>query len=478
VVSAKSSLVAEINLIIYFMFSYLFEQKDLTGFEYFQIFSVSNIWYKEKKNDIATFDLYIRDLPENRNFYVLGGINEIVENIIHWKYKDEDIKILLKHKVIDKDFALYLKNFSFSGNLYAMKEGTIFFPNEPIVRVEAPATEGNLFTLFLINTITSNTLFLTKVVRVAEITKPKILLGIYGTRSQSFESSLKSMRASYIAGNAGFNLPTFFTKYKIPFYKNPINIAYHAYIKSFDNELLAMRTFVSYFPKGASLMIDTYDINSGIKNAVKVAKELEQIKQRLYGVIIDSGDLYNNCLMVRKYLDKFNLKYVKITLASNLDEYKIDYLIRKNTPADSFLVVTEGVTVADAPKLEVVYKMAKIQHKNKIRHTIKLAKNKVSLPGDKQVFRLKNKDGKYYKDIIGLNNENLGEKLLIKFISNGKLTVKNLPNLDQIKNYLSKQINSFPKVIFNIKKNKIYKIQISKNLKKLFIKVKKEILLN
>lgn len=302
------------------MKSYLFEQNDLTGFEYFQIFSVSNIWFSENRNhEIATYDLYIRDLPDNRNFYVLGGINEVVENIINWHYQESDIQALLNHKAINDDFANYLRNFKFTGDLYAMPEGSIFFPGEPIIRITSPIVEGNLFTLFLMNAITSNTLFLTKVVRVLEITKPKTLLGIYGTRSHSFESSMKSMRASYIAGNSGFNLASFFTKYDVEDNPTPINIAYHAYIKSFPTEIEAMKTFVKYFPKNASVMVDTYDMNQGIKNAIKVANDLKEEGNNLYGVIIDSGDLLQNTKMVRAKLDQASLTDVKITIAGNMD---------------------------------------------------------------------------------------------------------------------------------------------------------------
>ncbi len=419
----------------------LLPQEHLRLFEFPQIFSTSSIWLeKGMEKHIATYDIVIRDLPKNRNFLLLGGVEEIISQIVDWRYTEEEITYLINLKIITERFADYLRNFRFTGSVHALPEGTVFFPGEPIIRITAPIIEGNLLSLFIINAVSGNTAFLSKFIRPMLISQGKKITGPGGIRAQSFESGMKACRAAHICGLSQV-LPSFYRKYKL-IQQPPIIIAYHAYIKSFPTELEAMREIVRAFPT-VSFMVDTYDINSGVDNAIKVALELKEEGKILAGIVIDSGDLYKHAIMARQKLDSAGLSHVKITVASNLDEFKIKALIEKKIPADGFVIATEAITLSDDPKIETVYKISEIHRNGKIQHVAKLTPGKESLPGKKQVFRLYNSEGKIKKDIIGLESEDLGTKLLIQYIADGSL-IRKLPHIDEIKNHVIAQMELLP----------------------------------
>ncbi len=453
--------------------NFLMSEEDLPLYDLPQIFAASTTWFKAgMKDTIATFDLIVREMPPHRNFLIFNGLEEIVKGILNWKYKEEDVQYLLNASLITSKFAEYLRNFKFGGTVYAMKEGTVFFQGETIVRITAPLIEANLLTMFLMNTLSGNTMFLSKVIRSVIAAKPKICLGVAGLRAQSFESALKCARASYIAGAIGGNsVPAVAKKLNTPLIQ-PLTVAYHAVIKSFPTELEAMRNMANLFRGRISLMVDTYDFNQGIKNAIIVAKELKQKGLSLYGIMIDSGDLSKLCIQARKMLDENGFQDIKITIASNLDEYKIQELNEKNIPANAFLIATEAISIPDAPKLETIYKLAELRSQNKITYCAKFAPGKESYPGKKQIFRIK-KEGIIEKDIIGLEDENLGESLLIEVIKDGNL-VYDLPNLDYIKQFVNMQIGQLPRHLLELDKQHSLKVEISQKLGELFDRVKEE----
>jgi len=223
----------------------------------------------------------------------------------------------------------------------------------------------------------------------------------------------------------------------------PLTIAYHAVIKSFPTELEAMRKMADLYKGRVSFMVDTYDFNQGMKNAITVIQELKEKGIVVEGgITIDSGNLFDRSVRARKMLDDAGLHEVKITIASNLDEYKIKKLKEKGIPVDAFLVATEAATVSDSPKLEVVYKLSELQNDEKIKFCAKFSSGKESYPGRKQVFRTL-ENGKIKRDIIGLENEKPGQPLLIPVIKNGK-QVYNFPSLDEIREYVKSQISLLP----------------------------------
>lgn len=443
---------------------YFITKEDLPLFESAATFSFCQVLLKKKMHrTVATFDLYVRDMPQNRNFLIFGGLEEVALNILEWKFTDRHLKILLKNKIIDKKFAAYLKKFKFSGTLKAMKEGTIFFPGETIIRITAPIIEANLFLIFLCNAVASNTIFMSKTIRSVLAAKEKTLL-TNGGRAQGFEAGIKYVRASYLVGFAPALQLSPLVKHQIEI-PNIIKSTFHAYIKAFSSEYEAFKAFTDEFPDNeATLIVDTYNFENGVKNAIKICQYLKIKNKKIAYIFIDSGDLHARSVYARKLLDKADFKDVKILVASNLNEWRIKKLIDKKTPCDAIMAITELVTSYDDPKLEIVYKMAELREGNKVRQTMKLAKNKISLPGRKQIYRIE-KNNKFVKDIIGLDNEKIiGEKLLKTIIKNGKL-VYTFPKLEEIKKYIKSQINKLPEKYKRLETQKNnYQVEISKKL--------------
>lgn len=424
------------------------------------------------ENVEATYDLYVRGMPKNRNFLLFGGLEEILQSLINWHFTKDEVNFLLKNEIITPKTANLLKNYKFSGDIWAMPEGTVFFPEEPLVRITGKIWEINLFTFFLMNAVTSNSIFLSKAVRSFLATQGKIkVVTCPVTRAHSNEASLKFGRAVYLLGAPSAIVPAFARKYNLPTTK--VNTkAYHAFISSFSSEIEAMRKAVSIFPN-ISFMVDTYNLQQGIKNAITVANEQKTKGQTtLSAVVIDSGKdvkhFVDQAKYARKELDKAGLTEIKINLSGNFTENKLAELVKLKAPVNGVVICTDLVTSSDDPKMEAVLKLAEFKQNGSTQHALKLSYGKVSLPGKKQVFR-KIKSGKLAEDIIGLETERLGAPLLSLWVKKGKL-IKPLPSLDNIKIYLDKQLKLLPEKLKEVEKTYPHKIKISKKLNELFKK--------
>jgi len=451
--------------------SNLFKFSDLPLTQLSHTFAECSIWLAEGMADrMATFDLVVRDMPVNRNYLVAAGLEEIVNYLMQLKFNRDQIKFLSDDKLITPEFAKYLKTHKFSGDVYAMLEGTVFFPGEPMVRVTAPIIEATLIEVFMFNVASSNVGFMSKAARYKTLAD-QIFISIGMMRPHSFESGIKASRSGYIAGLKPDSFPIFSKKFNIQPTKYIIN-GQHLFIKSFKDELTAFEKINEYFPDNASFMIDTYNFSTGLKNAIKVGLAMKQRGQQLRFVTIDAGDLHQLTCRARQELDQNGLEKVGILVASNLDEYKIKKLIEQNTPADYYVTATEYNTLADSPKLEVVYKLAELRQGKNIQYCAKLTPGKESYPARKQVFR-KFKKGKMIGDVIGLDNEKLGTPLLKPIIKKGKLVYK-LPKLNQIRSYTDKQLKQLPIKLLDIEKQHSYPVKISSKLTKLFEGVKKQ----
>lgn len=443
--------------------------KEYPFFEYAQVFAASSIWHQQGTGkQMATFDLTIREMPGDRNFMLLSGIEEIIANILNWRYEPKAVDFLIEKKVISPQFGEYLKNFRFTGDVYAIKEGSVFFPGEPIVKIIAPLQDANLFTTFLANCICYPTLFFSKLARVKLAAKGKTVVVAGATRANSFESMAKAHRLAYIL-DTGLSVPNAISRLNInPMFESQVTL-YHALIKSFPSEKEAFRATITDKNSGDlrySTMIDTYDIKQGLNNFIEIEKEAQKVGKSLCRILIDSGDILELSKWIRKKLNEAGLDYINIAAASNLDEYKIDHLEKNQAPIDMYGAVTEVMNISDRPVLEAVYKLAQtVNEKGDIHYTAKLTPGKESLPGDKQVFR-NYKNDKIDHDIIGLADENLGEPLLIPYILNGQSNIP-LPTLDEIRTYTHDQIEKLPENLKKIAKQQAPEIKISERLAKL-----------
>ena len=293
-------------------------------------------------------------------------------------------------------------------------------------------------------------------------------------RTFSFENVVKIQRLSYILGSI-IAMPYFGYKFGVGKRKPAIGF-YHALIKSFANEQNAYRYFLPHTANfGISTsMVDTYNYKTGIENWIKVEKEARKQGKTLGLVSIDSGNVLEISKFLRKRLDDAGLNDVGITAYSNLDELKIANLEKSGAKINVYCPVTEIVTISDRPVLEAVYKLAEIIDKNgKRTYTAKFSEGKVSLPGKKQVFRKTGKNGGLVKDIIGLEDEKLGTPLLTQYIKDGKL-IKKIPTLDQVKDYIDRQLSYLSDDLKDIEKQHIYPVSISKKLNNVFEDLKKK----
>jgi len=428
-------------------------------------------YFENKRNELATFDLFIRKLPANRSYYVFAGLEQALLFLKNMKFNTEQIDYLRAQGFKD-DFLNYLKKFKFTGEVWAVPEGTIVFPNEPLIRVTAPIIEAQLVESFLLNIVNLQTMIATKASRVVHASQGRPVIEFGLRRTHGTDAGMKAARSSYIAGCAGTSSVLAGMKYEIPIFGTMA----HSFVMFFNSEIEAFRAFTKSFPQKSTLLIDTYDDIKGAENAAVVAKELEKKGLRLSGVRIDSGNLIDISKKVREILDERGLNYVKIFASGDLDEYKIEELLRKGAKIDSFGVGTRMSTSEDRPYVDIIYKLSEKMGKNgKFTPTMKLSKGKMTLPGRKQVFRVEDESGNFAKDMIALHDEKVeGEPLLVKVMNKGEI-VYDLPTLEDVRKRALENLSKLPEEIKKLKKTKRYPVMLSPKLRKLLKELTNEL---
>jgi len=430
-------------------------------------------YFEHKPHCLASFDLFIRDLPKGRSFFLTAGLTDAMDFLKSFHFDRESIDYLQGLGIFSKRFLNFLGELRFKGSLWALPEGTICFPNEPILRVVAPIIEAQIIESYLLNTINLQTTIATKAARVVLAAQDKNVFDFSLRRTHGLDAAVKAARSAFIAGFSGTSNCLAGKLYGIPV----VGTMAHSFVMSFDDELASFQAFVQSFPKNSTLLVDTYDTIKGIKNAILVALELEKKGQRLKAIRLDSGDLVSLSKKAREMLDKAGLPYVKIFASGNLDEYSIAELIKERAAIDSFGVGTKMGVSEDAPYCDVIYKLSEITDTNgEFLPTMKLSQGKVTYPGRKQIYREVDKIGQYKADIIGLENESVpGTPLLVKVMEKGKLIYKT-PSLAQTREFALKNLSHLPATLTRLKKASLYPVEISRKLKVLTQRVRRNIL--
>ncbi|RLG20316.1 nicotinate phosphoribosyltransferase [Candidatus Micrarchaeota archaeon] len=414
----------------------------------------------------ATFDLFVRSMPPHRSYLLFAGLESALDYLKNLKFTDECINYLDSTKLFKDSFLSYLERFKFRGDVHAIAEGTLFFPNEPVMRVTAPLPQAQLVETFLLNTVNFQTLVASKAARIATSARNASLVDFSPRRDHGAEAALQVARSSYIAGFTGTSNVLAGKKYGIPIY----GTVAHSFIMSYEYELDAFRAYSSTFPDKCLLLIDTYDTLKGARNAVKIGEELKKNGHSLMGVRLDSGNLLKLSRKVRELLDKSGFKKSIILASGNLDEYKIEKLVKKKAPIDSFGVGTALGTSNDAPFLNVNYKLSEFKGKP----VIKLSSGKMTLPGRKQVYRFYDGRGKMKHDLIGLESEkSSGRALLKQVMKNGRLARKH-PPLNSIRKNARRNLESLPGRCKRLKQASTYEVRLSKELQSIISKLKQE----
>jgi nicotinate phosphoribosyltransferase len=412
-----------------------------------------------KSDDIATFDLFIRKLPKEWGYFIANGIEDSINYMTNIKFSEADIKYLDNQGIFRQEFMQSLKDFRFEGEVYALREGTPVFENQPIMRVTAKRSQAQLVETALLNMINYQTMVASKASRVVNSAKGARIVD-YGLRRAHEESAgMKGARASYIGGAIGTSNVKAGEDYGIKI----LGTQAHSFVMSFPSEMDAFRAYVKTFPNKATLLIDTYDTIQGAMNAAIVAKELEKKGDRLNAVRLDSGDLADLSIKVREILDKEGLQYVQIVASNDLNEYKIEELRKKGARIDGYGVGTEMITAKPVAAIPGVYKLVEDDGGAKI----KLSPDKKTNPGKKQIYRITGSDGKYSHDVLGLDFEGIkGTPLLEKVISHGR-RISPVRSLDEIRNYSLECVSRLPEYLKETKVASHYETKISIGLSKL-----------
>ncbi|MBI2486390.1 MAG: nicotinate phosphoribosyltransferase [Deltaproteobacteria bacterium] len=429
--------------------------------------TMAQSYLRGERNEMATFDLFVRHLPLNRSFLVSAGLKQILLFLERMSFTDDTIHYLKKLNMFSNDFLDYLRKFKFTGTVYAIPEGEIYFPNEPTVVVTAPRIEAQIVETFLLNTFNFESLIASKAARVVIAAEGRAVVDFSPRRDHGADAAMKAARASYIAGCAGTSNVLAGKEFGIPVYGTMA----HSYVMSFKTEIESFREFVKDFPDNSVLLIDTYDVIEGSKNAILVGKEMEKEGKKLKGVRIDSGDLAELSQKVRRMLDDAGLDYAMIMASGDLNEYRIKELIRRGLKADVFGVGTEMGTSKDAPALGGIYKLVE----DNFGPRMKFSEDKVTLPGKKSLFRILRTDGKFEKDLITLHGEKPDSKdaypLLVKAMENGKIISDLLP-LSNIRERFRESLERLPDELKEIDEVHEYRVEISPLLKSLMREIR------
>ncbi len=420
-------------------------------------------YFDNGKYEPATFDLFIRRLPRDRSYLLFAGLDQVLHYLEQVHFTDEHIAFLRKQE-FKGDFLDYLRGFRFTGEVWAVPEGSIVFPNEPLIRVTAPVIEAQLIETFLLNTVNLQTMVATKASRVVQVARGRAVIEFGLRREQGVDAGMKVARAAYIAGCRGTSNVLAGLAYDIPIFGTMA----HSFVMSFEHEIDAFRAFVKTFPDKATLLIDTYDDMAGADKAATVAKELEKAGYKLGGVRLDSGDLARISKKVRALLDSKGLENIAIFGSGDLDENKIAQLMKRGARIDGFGVGTKMGTSADYPYTDIIYKLCEIADaQGKFTPIMKLSKNKVTLPGRKQVYRFTDNKGCYEKDVISLAEERVnGEPLLFKVMEGGVLA-HSLPNVKEIRDYAAANVARLADKYKKLTNPSMYPVEVSNSLSEL-----------
>ena len=384
----------------------------------------------------ATFDLFARHLPPGRGYLVSCGLDPALEYLEALHFEAGALDYLRSLDLFDESFLSLLSTLRFTGEVRAIPEGELVFPNEPILQVTAPLIEAQLVETFLLNCIGYQTMIATKAARVAGACGERAFVDFSPRRDHGTDAAMKTARASYVGGSAGTSLVLAGQAYGLEL----SGTMAHSYVMRFDNEADAFLTYARDFPGRAIFLIDTYDTERGARTVVEVAAKLEP-ELRPRAVRLDSGDVGRLSRSVRAILDEGGLGDVRIFASGDLDEYRIAELTSAGAPIDAFGVGTQLGTSGDAPHVPVVYKLVEDADGPKV----KLSTDKVTLPGRKQVFRLTGDAGELHSDVLALEGETIadGRPVLRPVMRDGQRLEPNAP-LDALRDRCRASVAALP----------------------------------
>ncbi len=415
------------------MNNFIKDKRNLTMLMDFYELTMSNGYFvKGLKDKKVVFDMFYRRNPDNGGFVICAGLEQLVEYIQNLSFEDEDIEYLKSKNMFDGRFLDYLRNFKFAGDMYAVPEGTIVYPNTPLVTVVAPLIDAQLIETMLLLTINHQSLIATKANRIVRAAGDASVMEFGARRAQGSDAAIYGARACYIGGVGATATAISDEMFGVP----AVGTMAHSFVQFFDSEYEAFKAYAEVYPDNCILLIDTYNVlDSGVQNAIKVAKEvLEPMGKRLKGVRIDSGDLAYLTKKVRKILDSAGCEDCSIVVSNSIDEYLITSLNKQGARINSYGVGERMITAKSEPVFGGVYKLAAVESESGVYEPkIKISENveKITNPGFKTLWRIYDRDSGYgIADVITLADEIIDD-------------TKPYPYMDEIKPWKRRSFTNF-----------------------------------
>ena len=446
-----------------------FDARNLAMVMDFYEMTMSNGYFEHWKRDGAAktarvaFDVFYRKNPDNGGFAIFAGLEQVLDYIETLHFDKEDIDYLRSQELFSEEFLDYLGSFHFTGDVYSFPEGTIMYPNEPVLTVVAPLIDAQLIETAILLQINHQSLIATKARRIVQAADGRLVSDFGARRAHNMDAAVYGARAAYLGGAAGTATVLAGQMFNIPV----SGTMAHSWVMYFEDEYTAFKKYAETYPDAAVLLVDTYDVlGSGIPNAIRTAKEvLEPMGKRLKGIRLDSGDLAYLSKKARKMLDAAGLSDCKIVVSNSLDEYTITSILGQGGKIDSFGVGERLITAKSAHVFGAVYKLVAVEKDGSFAPRIKVSENaeKITNPGLKQVYRVYDENGKSVADLIACADEEVDltepyryidqtkpwavryfknctcKKLLIKVMENGR-TIGERKTIAKIREYVEKQL--------------------------------------
>jgi nicotinate phosphoribosyltransferase len=416
-------------------------------------------YYEQGMDEQAVFEFFVRKLPKNRGYLVAAGLEQVLIYLEQLSFAPDEIEWLagtrhFKPAVLDR-----LATLRFTGDVHAMSEGTVFFPNEPILRITAPLPEAQLIESRLINLLHFQTLIASKAARSVLIAEGKLLVDFGMRRAHGSEAALLAARASYLAGFDGSATVSAGRSFGIPVYGTMA----HSFVQTHNQESQAFIHFALANPDNVVLLIDTYDTERAAQKVVDLAPALEAQGIKIKGVRLDSGDLADHAKKVRAILDHGGLKDTTIFASGNIDEYKLADLMNQKAPIDGFGIGTCLDTSADAPYLDCAYKLQ--EYAGIARR--KRSEGKATWPGRKQVYRHYKDNGEMSFDTVTVADATCSGQPLLQSVMQGGIVTVPRPGLNEIREYTREQLHRLPETLRKLTDTPDYQVLISSELQAL-----------
>jgi nicotinate phosphoribosyltransferase len=411
----------------------------------------------------AVFEFFVRKLPRDRGFLIAAGLEQVLDFLADLHFAPEELDWLARSGRFGKNLIDYLAALRFTGDIHAMPEGTVFFADEPILRVTATLPEAQLIETRVINLLQFQSMIAAKAARMVLAAPGKRLVDFGLRRAHGAEAGLLAARASYIAGFAGTATVLAEKLFGIPIFGTMA----HSYVQIHDDEVQAFENFARARPKNLILLIDTYDTEAAARKVVALAPKLKAAGITIAGVRLDSGDLVALSKAVRHILDECGLRDVTIFASGGIDETMIAKIIRSGAPIDGFGIGSSLTTSSDAPGLDCVYKLEEYAGLPRRKRSA----GKATWPGRKQVWRRFESNGTMAGDVLSVEGDKQGGEPLIELVMQGGKRLGSSPTLAQIRTRAARDLERLPEPLRRLEPDASYPVEVSETLRRLAAEV-------